>query len=233
MLSRVINASGPLIGPERAQNLLVAMADRLDEFVRSRPDGLGDPQSWIEGRHALRTLLPRLGSRREEALSSMFRGRALDWLTTILRGETFAHGRVEGQRRGKTLLESDELDRVSAAMVERYRHLKLTKWKTLRRPVSALFAWYQAGDPEGVKAMLEAQSKTDSGFLAVLELMSGRVSSSSRGDYRALNASTLCYFMDYDQARKKTEALAKGARSQAMRNRAMALLQQFKDGEAS
>lgn len=231
ILSRVVSAAGKLVGPQRAGTLIVVLGETLDDLAGAGPDGLGDPIAWLEGRRALRMLLPTLGPRRDEVVSRMFRGKALDWLTTIFRSETFAHGRVEGERRGEAMLSSDELDRITEIMIDRYRKLKLPQWKALRRPGSALFAWLQSGDVEGVKAMIAAKSKSDSGFLSLLEIMSGRVSSSTRGRYSVLNASSVVHFLDYDEARARTQTLAESATPPTLRRRAEALLQQFAEGE--
>lgn len=232
ILSRIVDADGDTLGSAQAQTLLRAMADRLDEMASVRDEGLGDPQSWIEGRRVLKWLLPRLDDRREETLLGMFESQAMDWLTTILRSETFAHGRVEARPSGEKLLETDELDRVSAIMVDRYRNLRLEEWTALRRPLSALFAWYQAGDPEGPKEFVTSQIATDEGLVSVLELMGGRVSSSTRGEFVALKESTLRYFMDYAVARSRTESLARESGDDLLRKRAAALAQQFKDADA-
>lgn len=231
MLSRIVEADAEAFGSARAEALLCAMADRLDEMVGTRDEGLSEPQAWIEGRRVLRWLLPKLGDRREETLVAMFRGRALDWLTTILRSETFAHGRVDERRSSDPLLNPDELDRLSAIMIDRYRNLSLNDWKRLRRPLSALFAWYQAGDPEGPKSMVALEVATDEGLLSVLEIMGGRVSSSSRGEYVALKESTLRYFMDYSGARSRTESLAREASDPALRARAAVLVGEFKNAD--
>jgi hypothetical protein len=232
MLSRIVDADKETFVSQRAQVLLCAMADRLDEMGGVRQEGIGDPQSWVEGRRVLRWLLPILDHRREETLLQMFRGRALDWLTTILRSETFAHGRVGGARSGEKLLQTDELDRVSVIMVDRYRNLRLAEWTALRRPLSALFAWYQAGDQAGPKHLVASEAVTDEGLVSVLELMGGRVSSSSHGEYIALKEETLRYFMNYAEARSRIEKLARDASDFALRSRALTLMQQFKDADA-
>lgn len=231
MLSRIVDSDAEAFRRERAETLLCAMGDRLDEMATVREEGLGDPQSWVEGRRALRWLLPKLDDGRGETLRRLFRGRALDWLTTILRSETFAHGRVDERPNGEKLLQVEELDCVSAIMIERYRNLSIAEWKALRRPLSALFAWYQAGDPDGPKGMVASEAKTDAGLLGVLELMGGRVSSSSRGEYIALKEPTLRYFMDYAAARSRTEKLGREASDPALRARAIPLVQQFKDAD--
>lgn len=231
MLSRIVDGDGQTVGPGRAQTLLCAMADRLDELASVREEGLGDPQSWVEGRRVLKWLLPKLDDRREATLLRMFQGRALDWLTTILRSETFAHGRVEERSNGDKLLETGELDRVSAIMVDRYQGLSLDKWKTLRRPLSALFAWSQAGDPRGPTELVALEAVTDEGLLSVLELLGGHVNSSTRGEYVALKESTLRYFINYTDARTRTERLAREGTDGALRSRAATLAQQFRHAD--
>lgn len=228
MLGRLAHTSEPAFDAARSRTLLCALADRLDDLAAVRDEGMSDPQAWIESTRILGSLLPRLGDLREETLRLMFSGDALDWLTTVLRSETFAHGRLDGRSGSDKLLEPAELDRVSSLMIERYRGLARSDWAKLRRPVSALFAWAQAGDPEGPKEMVAAQAHEDEDFVGILELLSQRVVSSDQGEYLVLGKSTLSHFMNVEAARARTEALAREPGDPALKPRAEELVQRFR-----
>lgn len=230
MLDRIVGGDGAAFAPQRAETLLVALADRLDDLVVDRDKGFGDPLIWTEGRRVLRWLLPTLGERRKRVVSRLFEGRAFGWLTSLFRSELFAHGRVEEHRSGQPLLEPQELDQVCALMLARYRKMDFEAWKQIRRPLSALFAWHQGGDPDGPRAMISGIAETDEGLVDVLGLLSGQVRSSD-GEYLTLKESTLRYFLDYRTARARIESLAREASDPTLRSRADDLAQNFKFGD--
>lgn len=231
VLSRIVDTDAAAFSPNRAQALIYTMADQMDEMAKVREERLGDPISWTEGDRIFRMLLQKIEGRREDTLLSMFRGQALGWLTALLRDETFAHGRVDDRPRGKKLLTSEELDLISEAMIERYRSLYFDDWKKLRDPVSALFAWYQAGDKVGPRDMLASVATTDDGFLSVLELMGTRVISSSRGSFVSMKKTTIDYFMDYEEARSRVETLSENSDDIELRKRAVRLKEYFSESE--
>lgn len=226
VLSRIVDADGEAFGPGRSQVLLCALAQKVDELA-SEHEGSDNPLAWIEARRVMDWLLPQLGSRRDETLDRMFEGQALDWLTHILRKETIAHGRVGERPSSDRLLETGELDRISAIMADRYRKLCLEDWTKFRRPFSALFAWLKIANGNGPKEKFESIIVTDEGLLSVLEILGGRVTSTSRGEYMALMKSNLTHFIDYASARARTEKLAREATDPGLRQRAEKLAIQF------
>lgn len=229
MLDRIAGGNGEILG-ERVEVLLVALADRLDILAVIRDQGFSDPQIWTEGHRILKRFLPMLGERRSRVVSRLFEGRAIDWLTNLLRSELFAHGRVDDARRGEPLLDAGELDQVCSLMLARYRKLDIGALKKFRRPLSALFAWYQAGDIEGPRQLISGIAETDDGLIDVLRLLNGRVRS-SEGEFITLKESTLRYFLDYRAARARVEKLAHSAPDPALRSHARDLAQNFKMGD--
>jgi hypothetical protein len=151
-------------------------------------------------------------------------------LPTLLRHETFGHGRVGDRPTHDHLLTAEELDVVSAIMVNRYREMSFEQFAELPQPLSALFAWQQAGDPDGPRVLLEAKSQTDEGLVAVLEKLSGLVRSSG-GEFVTLSRSNLTGLLDYEAARQRIVNLTTSrAEGDPLRARAEAVLLSFRQG---
>lgn len=230
MLNRALDWDIDLFSPGRSIALLVALSDQIDDLSIDRDPSFGEPQIWLKCRRILNRLLPTLGGQRKQVVCQIFNGRAVDWLTSLFRDELFAHGHAEGYKKGEPLLEPEELGQITPLMLARYRSMGFEDWKQLRRPVRALFAWYQAGDPDGPRTLVSDFSKTDAGLIDVLTLLRGNVRPSA-GEYGTLKKSTLSYFMDYSDARNKIEALARDSSDQKLRSLARDLNQSFKFSE--
>ncbi|MCX5480613.1 P-loop NTPase fold protein [Kaistia geumhonensis] len=213
-----------------SESILFAMSNNLDLTSNMNMD---EPNIWSEGRRLTKRIIGGLGHEREETLKRLFQGRAIEWLTTILRSDLFAHGRVDQRpRSSETLLEPHELDMVSRLMIDRYRRMDLASWRNLKRPLNGLFAWLQAGDPDEPKAFLKTASRTDDGFVAVLELLSSRVFT-AKGSRPTLQRTTLSHLLDYDLCRDRIQALAMSSTSPELQTKAGELLEMFERGERS
>ena len=212
---------------ERAHTLLCVLADILDEMASAVRSFSDETEAWADGRRLMRLLLESMqveAVERKKLLDEVFQGRALGWLTNILRRETFAHGRVAGHApRGDEMLKANELDAVSASMIARYRSLSMKDWRALPQPLSALFAWYQAGGATTARACVARQIRTDAGLLDVLEIMRGESVSSSRGHFVILKKETLQYFMNYDEVRSRIARMAGNDQDVALQQRATLL----------
>jgi hypothetical protein len=178
----------------------------------------------------LKSALSRLGDERRTALSEMFAGAALDWLTTLLRNETFAHGRVADARAsGEQLVDADELDLISSLMLKRYRELTLQDWKKLRRPLSALYAWLQGGDADGPSQAIEKMGASDADFLDILDILSSHILSSDYGHRVILKGETLDHFADRERAMSRLDDLAENTEDKAIQSRAAEMLKRYSD----
>jgi predicted KAP-like P-loop ATPase len=236
MLDRLATDADSHLTSGRAQHLLTAFSDVLDDLGRDHVNDMGGPEVWRRAQRLLPRLLELVGEQRAEILRNMFReGRALSWLTSVLRRETFAHGRAGDRPTSDHLLTEGDLDLVSAIMVERYREMSFEEIAQLPQPLSALFAWQQAGDPDGPSSFLANHAQTDEGLMEVLETLSGVVRASSRdgvGEFVTLSRSNLNGLLDYDQARERTETLASpSGTNEALRARAEAVLGSFQLGD--
>lgn len=236
MLDRLAHDADSRLNELQSRHLLLAFSDILDELGSGQVSDLGGPDVWRRAQRLLPRLLKAVGGSREDVLAEMFRqGRAVSWLTSILRNETFGHGRVGDRPTSEHLLTPQELDLVSGIMIERYRGMSFEQIAELPQPLSALFAWQQAGDPEGPRSLIEAQAKTDEGLVQVLEGLSGVVRESTEGGVRefvTLSRGNLSGMIDYDEARSRVEALAgREDITDELRQRATTLLGNFRNAD--
>ena len=226
MLDRVRERGPELLTSQQAENILLALADRLDAISPEALDDFGRPSIWREADRALPVLLAALDDAvRPAVVARMFAdGHALAWLTSLLRRETFAHGRF-GERpegRDRWYLSDDELDEATSKLVARYRSLSVPEIFSLRDPISLLFAWAQAGYPDEPREKLAATALSDEGLITVLEWLTTVVHSTG-GDYRILKAQNFESFLDGESTRSRLAALARDPKS-SLRSRAEELL---------
>jgi hypothetical protein len=231
MLSRFVDDDSQIFDSKRAETFIYALVDKIDALSDIQEERFSDPHIWMEGNRIFKWLLPKLEDCRKEILQRMFQGRSLDWLTSILRSETFAHSRMSGGSSGDQILSADELNIISILMINRYKNLDLNEWKHLRRPLSALYAWSQAGLSPEPRDFLSDKISTDDGLLTVLELLSGRVRSSSRGEYITLQRRTVSEFLDFDNVLLRTINLSRDGSDPFLKHRAIALVKRFEDGK--
>src|SRR5262249_19156470 len=140
--------------PTQCKNLLVAFSNAMDQAYIIRPFERGWVNSlWDRAERLIPVLLPRLDDgERQPTLEAMFgNGKAISWLTTLLRRETFAHGRYGSQRRPEAawLFSDAELDRLRDIIVRRYRSMPASEVFSGIDPLNLLFAWRQSGDEDG------------------------------------------------------------------------------------
>jgi hypothetical protein len=236
MLDRLANDADAHLNEARSRHLLMALADVLDDLGRPRVNDFGGPDVWRRAERLLPRLLGIVGDNRSDVLATMFEhGDAVSWLTSVLRHETYGHGRVGDRPTHDHLLTEAELDTVSAIMVARYRGMSFEQITGLPQPLSALFAWQQAGDPDGPRDLIELEAQTDEGLVYVLENLSGLVRSSTNqgvGEFVTLSRSNLRGMLDYDEARARIEALAAASDTdEGLRTRAEGVMGSFRQGD--
>lgn len=235
MLERLKQRDVGALASEQGENVLRSLAAIADEAGQvSTTDEFGSPALWRETETVLPILLRSLDpARREAVVTSIFaEGEAIGWLTSLLRRETFAHGRYGDrlQDESQWLLTNGEFDLVVKIMIDRYRSMTIEDFRGMINPISALFAWKQAGDDEGPCNLLARTSETDDGFLIVVETLASRVRSSG-GDYTILKAENIKPFLDFDAVKARIAALAGGGDPEIAR-RANDLLTYFANGES-
>lgn len=212
LLERLTDAKTDALNATRSRNLLLAFADALDDAFRLRPfDQFWVNSLWDRADKLLPKMLSELEpSDRSTVVVQMFEeGRAIGWLTNLLRRETFAHGRFGSRQRPEAdwWLTDAELDVATTALVTRYKSMAAEDIFSGIDPLSLLFAWLQAGDEAGPRSLVESAIKTDEGLVSTLEAMRTEINSSDRGKLRVLKRDNLMPFLDYDAASQRIEAL--------------------------
>lgn len=136
-------------------------------------------------------------------------GAAIGWLTSLFRRETFAHGRYGDRRRSEDewLFTTAELDRITELMLRRYRAMSAGDVFGCPDPISLLIAWWQGGDEQGPRRLLEANIVSDEGLVETLEHLTSTIESSDRGRFDVLKKDNLAPFMDYENVSQRIHAL--------------------------
>jgi hypothetical protein len=126
---------------------------------------------------------------------------SLAWLTGIMRSATFDHGYYGDRAKPTTerLLSEDEFEAIRIAYLKRVSTAPAQTIRATPDFGSLLFAWSQGGDPGGARAWVLEQSKSDEGFVDLLERIQGK-GYSSNGSYYRLDAGTLSAFFDGAEA---------------------------------
>lgn len=212
MLDRMCQRAAESLSPEQAERIFLGLADCMDEAgAIGDDDEFGTPTVWREAQRCIPELRKSMGAEKSlDAIKQAFgHGESLGWLTALLRHEIFGHGRF-GERRTREsdwLVTDPELDAIIDQMLSRYRRMSLDQFFDLPKAISALFAWAQAGEPEGPRRLIQNAAVDDAGLVGVLERMTNLVRS-SRENYVTLSRGNLDAFLDYDQARSRIEVLA-------------------------
>lgn len=198
---------------DRARNLLLAFGQMLDEAYRRDPsEEMFLVTSWDRADRLVLTLYSKIDeSELAQTNEQLFRdGRALGWLTSILRTEIFAHGRFGNQKKPESewMIPGAEFDRACELMVERYASMSIEQILATPRPVHLLYAWNQAGDESGPRELVASWISTDDGLVNVLGAFGSYVTSSDRGRYVVLNKDSIAPFMDFESAMTRVRSIA-------------------------
>lgn len=211
LFERLRGMDDALWTPARARSLLLALGEMMDEAGRRTPRDRNIITNADRAERLVPILIHRLDpSERGATIDELFgQGTALGWLTTLLRRETFAHGRYGERRRAESewYLTAEELDRVCDMMIARYRALSFDELVAYRHPLSMLFAWSQAGDPNGPRELVTAAASTDAGLVKVLDNLTSGIESSDRGRYTVLKADNVDPFIDFKSALERLEKI--------------------------
>ena len=180
MLLRRIAASVENMPEDAVPGMLHAVADMMDECLDySEEVNFGIDVMWLEGQQVFRKLLGRVASdARLVVVGEIFeKSPSIEWLTSTLRHETYAHG-IFGDRAEDVsgwLLTAQEYELAAAALIERFRGMGDVDVRDVDRLLPVLYAWIQH-DPEGideVKGKLREWCRNDDGFISVLDRMRG------------------------------------------------------------
>ncbi len=211
-LERLTAGGFETLSEDQSVNLLLSFSQVMDAAFEQSPfEHFSVSSIWDRARQALPPLLSKLGDERKKTVvESMFgEGRAIGWLTSVLRRETFAHGRYGDRVRPEEewILSDANLDLASEQMLQRYQKLSLSEVFESPDPLDLLFAWRQLGDEVGPKSLVEQNLNTDSGFIDVLERMITYRTSSDRGRYAVLKKDNVEPFLEFEHALERLSEL--------------------------
>jgi hypothetical protein len=230
-----LGASSDRIPSAAIPGIFASFANSMDDIAkRSAPESFGEYAAWRTARRVVGALLKSITEKpdiRRTSLRSLFEGRALGWLSDLLRGEIFAHERASPPE--QRLLSNEEFDWILSVMLGRYR--EATDLVDTPYLLNLLYVWLQGSGKKDttLKAWIERQTASDAGFLQLLSTLRGWSVSSHLGAYRPLRAQTTKYFLDHAGARQRVERISESTTaSEAELRLASELLVAFRQGES-
>ena len=232
LLERIKGSANGTLAPGQCENLLVALSQVMDEAYRRHPfDRFWVSSLWGRAERLIPLLLARLApARRVAVVTAMFGGgAAIGWLTSLFRRETFAHGSYGDRLRSEDewLFTTAEFDQITELILCRYRAMSASEVFGCPDPISLLFAWWQGGDEQGSRRLLEANTVSDEDLVETLEHLTSTIESSDRGRFVVPKKENLAPFMDYENVSQRIHALK---RHSDLGARATRLAVAFDDG---
>jgi hypothetical protein len=212
LLERLKGHSGRALSSLQSENILIAFSCVLDEAHRRHPfDGSWIGTIWERAQDAMPILLSKLApGDHDRVITAMFNdGVSIGWLTSILRYETFAHGIYgkEPRPEPERLFTTEQVNHIIELMLNRYRKMSADQIFDTPKPISLLFAWRQAGDPDGPRQLIGSNISSDREFVRTLENLTSTIISSNRGTCRVLKRENVDDFLDFDQAVQRIKLL--------------------------
>jgi hypothetical protein len=211
-LDRLLLRSEQILEPA-ILGIFSALASSMDDVaLTTKPEDFGEHSIWRTARRVVAALLGRTtGDVRHRCVTALFvNGRAIGWLTEILRGEIFAHGYYGDRVQPETewLLTGLEFWEVLVTMLGRYRETPPSELMRVPQFLSLLYAWLQGGDPEEVRLWATQQTGTDAGLLLFLSrIRSWRAANGHV--YHPLRRDDLQNFLNADGALRRLEVISK------------------------
>lgn len=212
MFERLKDESLQALDEDQCARTLIALSLVLDQAHRERlPEGGWLNTIWDRSERLAKSLLKRLESeKRKNTIEHMFEcGRAVGWLTHIVRRARISQGRAgKGNRpESEWLFSRDELDAVIVLMVDRYRKMSAATAFAVPNPITLLFNWLEIDDGEGPRKLIEEHIASDQGLLTTLETLMSKITTDDRRSFKVLKNDVLSTFMDASKARERVERL--------------------------
>jgi hypothetical protein len=228
LLERIRGSDPATLTRDQCSHILLGFADVLDDLYGIRPfERFWVTSLWDRAERMIAPLLQRLDPlQRTATVDAMFaEGRAISWLTTLFRRETFAHGRagVRPKPESERYFTASQLDRIGAAMLARYGAMTLDAILAAIAPMDILFAWVQGGAAERVRSLVAEETIEDRQFLRLLDALLSTITT-SEGSYKALNSENVAPFLDPDAVRVRLNGIATDAARPDLAEHAQTLL---------
>lgn len=213
LLERLRRAEPELITASRGKHIAIAFSMFMDKAHEDRALALDWVTTlWDRAEALVPICLSRLDPvDRPAVVSTMFEdGDAIGWLTSLMRRETFVHGRYGDRRKPEAdwFVSDAELDLIFEVMQARFNAMSADELLATSRPIDVLFAWRQSGDEESPRKLIQEHAATSEGLIEALEKMTSIRSSSDRGTYSVLTRSNIEGFLDFDEVRARIAELA-------------------------
>jgi predicted KAP-like P-loop ATPase len=212
LISRLKSREDPLTSV-RAARVLSVIAETMDHPQAIRDfDDVGGPPSWHEAQDWFRTCRTVLGEgAASPTLRAFHHGKAIGWLTSVFRSETFSHGIYgdQTQPENKRLMSREEYERVAKTMRDRYARMDNSEMFSVPSLPHLLYAWSQPDYTDEVRERVARLIISDEDFIRYLENISSEVVSTN-GNYWKIPSSTLADFTDPDEVRSRLESLTLG-----------------------
>ncbi len=206
-----LNAWDNKLPIEAIPGIVQVLAQTMDNDGLAVPGDFAERFAWRGATRLLKTILRRAAINvREAAVRSLFKeGRALGWLTSVIREEIFAHGLYGDQPKPQSdwLLNADEFRSALNMILDRYRNMPPEELMRVPDFLSLLYAWHQSGNANEVKGWVEKQISTDPGLLAFLSKTRSWMNVNGVQFY-PLKRRDLGNFLDFDRAVRRLEVIA-------------------------
>lgn len=207
-----LSALGDKLPAEAVPGIVQILGNVMDTDQLAVPGDFAVRFAWRAAARLLKTLLRKAAAEvRETSVHSLFEtGKALGWLTGIIREEIFAHG-VYGndpKHQSDWLLTADEFAYALQVMLDRYRAKPAVDLMKVTDLLSLLYAWLQSGHVDEVKEWVQKQIETDEGLLMLLSRVRGWMNANGIQLY-PLKRRDLEQFLDFDSAVQRLQRIAK------------------------
>ena len=156
LLGRILE-QGHNLAPEKIEKLIMVLGNSIDELVRHT-----NTKDYLQFHMEWRRIADLIGllekTERKNTLEVLFRNAtSLAWLSAIIRQLTKQQGYAgyTAEPKADWLLTADEFECIRTLFLERIRNTEPAILKKTPFFLNLLYAWYQADDPEGVKAWMK------------------------------------------------------------------------------
>lgn len=179
--------------------LVMGLVNIADELAKDDAgDDWGFPRIWYLGVALLKKLSRSLPAPQwAELVETIFAtGRSFEFVSRLLRDETFGHGFFGDRPNAAECITTPEtFETIRKIMLARYEGTGLERLLGSRHTATMLYAWSQAGGhDELVRLVAQRTADDDASFIGFLLEIRGTSTSSTDGSYRSLSLEAIHSF---------------------------------------